>query len=129
LWLLDYQGSGSLSAGFTFGGPGDIPVVGDWNNSGNSKAGVFRAGFLWLLDTNGNRVLDGGDQVFPFGGVAGDVPVVGDWNGDGRTKVGVFRAGFLWNLDTTGRQSFIAGVSQVFPFGGISGDKPLVGTW
>jgi len=74
-------------------------------------------------------MFDGGDQVFPFGGVRGDVPVVGDWNGDRWTKVGVFREGFLWILDVNGSQSYKPGISQAFAFGGIGGDKPVVGTW
>jgi hypothetical protein len=90
---------------------------------------VFRAGFLWILYTNGNHTIDTGDQVFPFGGITGDVPVVGDWNGDGRTKVGVFRMGFFWVLDTNGNQTFDAGTDQAFAFGGITGDIPVVGKW
>jgi hypothetical protein len=86
LFILDYDGDGQLTAAdkvcnFGVGAePGDLPVVGDWNGTGTSKVGVFRSGFLWILDTNNNHVIDGGDQIFPFGGIAGDVPIVGDWN-------------------------------------------------
>ena len=71
-WILDYNGNGSIDnvnqAGgdqaFAFGGiAGDVPVVGDWNGDGRSKVGVFRIGYLWVLDANGTissteRVLD-----------------------------------------------------------------------
>ena len=69
---------------FAYGGiAGDVPVVGDWNGSGTSKVGVFRDGFFWVLDANGNHAFDGTgngqDLAFPFGGITGDVPVVGKW--------------------------------------------------
>jgi uncharacterized repeat protein (TIGR01451 family) len=134
LFLLDYDGDGQFTAAdkaYSLGvgtQPGDIPVVGDWNGDGRTKVGLFRQGFFWILDTNGNGTFDAGDQSFAFGGVAGDVPVVGDWNGSGTSKVGVFRAGFLWILDTNGDHAVDAG-DQVFPFGGIPGDVPVVGDW
>jgi hypothetical protein len=134
LFILDYDGDGQLTASdkvYSFGvgtQPGDIPVVGDWNGDGRIKIGLFRQGFFWILDTNGNGTFDAGDQAFAFGGVSGDVPIVGDWNGTGTSKVGVFRAGFLWILDTNGNQTVDAG-DQVFPFGGVAGDVPVVGDW
>jgi hypothetical protein len=146
LFILDYDGDGQFTSAdkvYSFGvgtQPGDIPVVGDWNGDGRTKIGLFRQGFYWILDTNGNGTFDAGDQafayggdsgdqVFAFGGITGDVPVVGDWNGDGRTKVGVFRMGFFWVLDTNGNQTFDAGTDQAFAFGGINGDIPVVGKW
>ena len=134
LFILDYDGDGQFTAAdkvYSLGvgtQPGDIPVVGDWNGDGTSKIGIFRQGFFWILDTNGNGTFDAGDQAFAYGGVAGDVPVVGDWNGNGTSKVGVFRAGFLWILDTNGSHAIDAG-DQIFPFGGIPGDVPVVGDW
>ena len=135
LFILDYDGDGLLTAAdkvFALGvgtQPGDIPVVGDWNGSGTSKVGIFRQGFFWILDTNGNGVFEQGiDAAFAFGGTPGDIPVVGDWNGSGTSKVGVFRAGFLWILDTNGNGAIDA-ADQVFPFGGIAGDVPIVGDW
>ena len=60
-----------------------MPRVGDWNGDGRSKVGVFRMGFFWVLDANGNTTFDGTgtglDKAFPFGGINGDVPVVGNW--------------------------------------------------
>jgi len=54
-------------------------VVGDWNGDGRTKVGVFRDGFFWVLDTNGNQIFDSGDAAFAFGGIAGDKPVAGKW--------------------------------------------------
>jgi uncharacterized repeat protein (TIGR01451 family) len=135
LFILDYDGDGQLTAAdkvFNLGvgtQVGDLPVVGDWNGDGRSKVGIFRQGFFWILDMNGNGAFEQGiDSAFAFGGVAGDVPIVGDWNGTGTSKVGVFRAGFLWILDTNNSHA-IDGDDQIFPFGGIPGDVPIVGDW
>jgi len=134
LFILDANGDGHFGAGdsvFTLGigvAPGDVPVVGDWNGDGRSKVDIFRSGFLWIVDTNGDHAFGAGDQAFVFGGVRGDIPFTGDWDGSGTTKIGVFRAGYLWVLDTNGNHTFDAG-DQVFPFGGVAGDVPLVGDW
>jgi YVTN family beta-propeller protein len=85
-WYLDRNGNGDLDApgtdGFiSWGGvPGDLPVVGDWNNSGSTKVGIYRDG-TWYLDRNGNGSWDGcgTDACVSWGGVPGDVPVVGKW--------------------------------------------------
>ena len=62
---------------FAYGGlPGDVPVVGDWTGSGKSNPGIFRKGFFWVLDTNGNQRVG---SAFAFGGLAGDKPVIGQW--------------------------------------------------
>jgi hypothetical protein len=89
-WILDTNGNGTFDAGdaaFAYGSPtggitggtADVPVVGDWNGTGTAKVGVFRLGFFWVLDTNGDHVFTAGEQAFPFGGLAGDIPVVGKW--------------------------------------------------
>jgi hypothetical protein len=69
---------------FPYGGiSGDVPIVGDWNGDGTSKVGVFRSGFYWVLDGNGNHQFDGTgagqDLAFAFGGISGDKPVAGKW--------------------------------------------------
>jgi len=85
-WILDANNDHSIDAGdlvFAFGGiTGDVAVVGDWNGTGYAKAGMFRAGFFWVVDNNGSApTFLGGNQIvaFGFGGVAGDIPVVGKW--------------------------------------------------
>lgn len=69
---------------FAFGGiAGDVPVVGDWNNSGATQIGVFRDGFLWIEDTTATMpTLPAATDtlaVFAYGGVPGDMPVAGHW--------------------------------------------------
>jgi len=84
-WVLD---AGAANAGnqpanhpaaagaYAFGGlAGDVFVTGDWNNSGVSRAGVYRAG-LWVLDLNGTHTPD---LIFSYGGVATDVPLTAKW--------------------------------------------------
>jgi hypothetical protein len=91
-WVLDANGNGTfdgtgpgLDLAFPFGGapqgqPADVPVVGDWMGTGISNVGVFREGFFWIIDSNGNHQFDANDQSFPFGGISGDKPVVGKWS-------------------------------------------------
>jgi len=138
LFILDTNGDGLIDTGdqiFNLGlgqVTGDIPVVGDWNGDGRTKTGIFRQGFLWILDTNGNGVYEAGiDQVIAYGGIQGDVPIVGDWTGTGTSKIGIFREGFLWILDANGNGTFdgVAGGDYLFAFGGFPGDVPIAGDW
>ncbi len=135
LFILDSNGDGQMDAGdavFNLGvgmQAGDVPVVGDWNGDGRTKVGLFRQGFLWILDYNGNQVFEQNiDKTYAFGGIAGDIPVVGDWTGTGTSKIGIFRQGYLWVLDANGNGTQ-DGTDPVFPFGGIAGDVPVVGDW
>jgi hypothetical protein len=105
LWLLDngtagtvtggVGSPGTLSGGVTGahavgnlpgmafgGGTGDVPVTGDWNNTGVWQFGDFRSGFLWVLDGATPLTPQAGHFVgfsFAYGGIAGDVPIVGKW--------------------------------------------------
>ncbi len=135
-WYMDRNRNGSFdgtAAGdeiFSFGQPGDIPVVGDWTGSGTMKIGVFRGG-QWLLDCNGNGVWDGvagGDCLYTFG-QAGDTPVVGDWNGNGKSKIGVYIGGY-WMLDVNGNGTWdgTSGGDSAFWLGNSS-YRPVVGDW
>jgi hypothetical protein len=91
-WVYD---SGAANAGtspaqhqpatgaYPFGGEQcDIFLTGDWNNTGTSKAGVYRSGvcgnqaFEWVLDANGDH---NPDVVFPLYGSPCDVPITGKW--------------------------------------------------
>ncbi len=136
-WLEDVDGNQQWDSppdmAFAFGGvAGDIPITGDWNGDGHTKAGIYRpSNGLFILDSNGDGQFDGGDAVYNLGvgTQAGDIPVVGDWNGDGRTKVGLFRQGFFWILDYNGNGVFEQGVDKTYAFGGLAGDVPVVGDW
>ena len=109
-------------------------MIGDWSGSGTSKIGIFRSGFFWVLDTNGDGTFDDGDQAFPYGGVPGDVPATGDWTGNGITRVGVVRVFVpggtpaFWIMDANNDHAIDAG-DLIFAFGGITGDVPVVGDW
>ncbi len=134
-WIADANGNGVFDVGdksFTFQiyGAGDVPVVGDWNGDGRSKAGVYSAGF-WALDYNGNGQWDGTvtDRFCAFGGNVGETPIVGDWNGDGRMKVGIYFKGF-WALDYNGNGQWDGTVTDRFyAFGGGPTDIPVLGDW
>jgi hypothetical protein len=121
---------------YSFGLPGDIPIVGDWTGTGTVKIGVFRVvGGVgrFYLDMNGNGVWDGPgvDSAINFG-MTGDLPVVGDWNGTGRTKVGVFRVvggvGRFY-LDTNGNGIWEPALDTLVLNYGATGDIPVSGDW
>ena len=142
VWHLDLDGNGILDPGetFTFGQAGDKPVVGDWTGNGVTSIGVFRNNGTgvgeFILDTNGDHIMDAGDETFTFG-LATDRIVVGDWNGAGKDEVGVFRNAVSFNpaeagdaifsLDTNNDHTFDAG-DAVFVFGLIT-DGLIVGDW
>jgi hypothetical protein len=122
-----YDGSAWTLSSTWFGQTGDIPIVGDWTNSGIMKIGVFRNG-SWILDSNGNGHYDAGDRVFTFG-QAGDIPIVGDWDGTGTLKAGLVRKG-TFILDLSGHMSGVLTGKQDLSFAfGLSTDMPIVGDW
>ena len=131
-WLVDVNGNGafdqSVDQSFFLGWPGAIPVTGDWNGDGRTKAGVYSNGY-WYLDYNGDGVWDGGvqDKLVAWGW-AGATPVVGDWNGDGKTKIGVYSNGF-WFLDYDGNYQWDGGVVDKQVGWGWAGVTPIVGDW
>jgi hypothetical protein len=133
LWYIDtwhdngYDGTYYTLTLVSYGLPGDIPIVGDWNGTGATKIGIFRNG-AWILNTNGNGQYSSADRQFTFG-QAGDVPLVGDWDGTGFVKAGLFRKG-QFILDLSGHMSGVATGKPDLTFGfGISTDLPVVGDW
>jgi hypothetical protein len=138
-WILDKNGNFNWDGTGTdadevagFGQAGDVPVVADWNGTGQDKIGVFRNGF-WILDYNGNFHWDGKttDRVTGFG-AAGDVPLVRDWNGNGLPEIAVFRpvtgewlidmnGNFMWDGTSPGGDIRVAI--------GHNGDVPMCGDW
>jgi hypothetical protein len=135
LWDLDvwhdagYDGTAWTLTATMFGQTGDLPIVGDWTNSGTTKIGIFRPSTgTWYLDTNGNGRIDAGDRQFTFG-QAGDIPIVGDWDGTGTVKAGLVRQG-KFILDLSGHMSGIAtGKQDITSIFGIPTDIPVVGDW
>jgi hypothetical protein len=132
-WTIDslrnagVDGNSTYVQTVNFGGSTDVPIMGDWNNTGSTKFGTFNNG-QWFLDLNGDGIFGPGDRSFTFG-QAGDIPVVGDWDGSGRVKAGIFRNG-TWILDLSGHLSGTpTGMAdRTFVFG-LPGDVPVVGDW
>jgi hypothetical protein len=135
-WFLDKNNNGAwdgcdIDTCFdAFGGfKDDTPVIGDWNQSGKDRIGIYRKG-QWFLDLNGNGAWDGCEVdacIGPFGGFKDDIPVIGDWNQSGKDKIGVYRNG-QWFLDLNGNGVWDGcEVDFCSPlFGGERGDNPLV---
>jgi hypothetical protein len=120
-WFLrNSPSSGTADITFTFGSPGDLPIVGDWDGDGVATPGVVRNGVFYLRNSNTSGVAD---VVFSYGD-PGDKVIVGDWDGDGKDSVGVVRGNtfYLRNSNTSG----VADV--VFSFGN-QGDRVIVGKW
>jgi hypothetical protein len=109
-----------------FGSPGDLPIVGDWNNDGIDTPGVYRPSTGQFFLTNSTATTPPVDITAIFG-VAEDLPVAGDWNGDGFDSVGVFRpsAGQFFLTDDN---VLTPSIDQNFFFG-IAGDLPTAGDW
>lgn len=122
-WRADAAGAPPPpDVSFTFGNPGDTPLVGDWNGDGIETPGVWRDG-VWRLT---NQLGAGGiDARFRYGGST-DAPLAGDWDGDGIATPGVFRHGVfrLRNRNDAGPPD------QTISFGDPNhGYLPLAGDW
>jgi hypothetical protein len=126
-WLLRNElSSGNPDAGdFRYGGPGLIPITGDWNGDGVFTPGVYEISTgRWLLrDENSAGRPDAGD--FFYGG-PGLIPITGDWSGTGKTGIGVYEIStgrwLLKNTPGNGRPDFD------FFYGG-PGLIPVTGDW
>jgi hypothetical protein len=129
--LRNALSSGAASTSFQFGLDGDIPVMGDFSNSGVRTVGMVRGArhgvagtedrLMWYL-----RQVEGPgdpDLIIQYGR-SGDIPVIGDWNGNGVHTIGVVR-GNRWLLRNANRSGT---VTYDFTFG-QPGDVPVVGDW
>jgi hypothetical protein len=110
----------------TFGAPGDLPLVGDWDGNGTTTIGLYRpsTSTFYLRNTN---VVGIPDISVSFGdGPNGDIPIVGDWDGNGTWTIGVYRPStstfYLRNTNTSGAPD----ISVTY---GAPGDTPVVGDW
>lgn len=112
---------------FTYGNPGDTPLMCDWNGDGTRTPGVRRGNTFYLRNSNSSGVAD--IAAFSFGNPT-DVPVCGNWNAndeiqDDTETVGVVRNGNQFFL----RNSNAAGPSDITVTFGNPGDVPLIGDW
>ena len=100
-----------------FGGPGDIPVAGDWWSKGVTAVGVYQT-------SDSTFVLGpGASSVIPFG-ASGDIPVVRHLSTG--SLIGVYRpktSSFFLSPSNTAPRSI-----TVIPFGAPN-DIPLLGDW
>jgi PKD repeat protein len=128
-WYLDSSGNGSWDNGIdrasSFGAPGWMAVLGDWNGNSKTEIGVYQNG-AWYLDNDGSGGWNTGDKAYSFGAL-GWTPVVGNWNGGTTgTKVGVYQNG-AWYLDNDGSGGWNTG-DKAYSFGAV-GWTPVVGDW
>lgn len=116
------------TASTSYGLSTDIPIVGDWTGTGVKRIGIFRNG-TWILDTNGNGIIDAADQTIAFG-QAGDMPIVGDWRGTGHIALGLYRNG-TFILDLSGHLSGVpTGLSDAtYSNFGLATDIPVAADW
>jgi hypothetical protein len=82
-------GLGAADFSYYFGNPGDIPFVGDFDNSGVDTVGLYRptTGLVYYR----NDHLQGNATHQFFFGNPGDRFVAGDWNDNGIDTPGVYR--------------------------------------
>ena len=86
--MLDVNGDGRLDARdeyFTFGEPGDVPVVAKWDGGRTDRVGVFRDG-QWLTDVSGSHNM--ANAMVMQKGSAGEHPFVADFKGAGKPELG-----------------------------------------
>ena len=74
-WYFDYNGNGVWDTGIdkvdTFGAPGWIPVVGNWNGDATGdKIGIYKDG-SWYLDNDGSGTWNTGDGLTDWEFLAG----------------------------------------------------------
>jgi hypothetical protein len=110
----------------SFGAPGDLPIVGDWDGDGDVTIGLYRPSSSTFFLRNSNS-LGAPDITLSFGdGPGGDLPIAGDWDGNGTWTIGVYRPGtstfFIRNSNTFG----VPDITITF---GAPGDMPLAGDW
>ena len=111
--------SGATVDQFWFGNPGDVPLMGDWDNDGVDTPGMYRGttGYVYVRNSNDTGP---GDLDF-FYGIPGDIPIVGDWDGDGFDTVAIYRGGQVYISNVLG------GVAEFSYWFGNPGDRPFAG--
>ena len=107
---------------FTFGRPGDVPLMGDWNCDGVATPGAYR------LSTGGvflRNSLSGGSSHTQFlFGDPGDRAVSGDFNGDGCDTVSVYRS---HRAMAYVKNTIASGAADISFLYGNPGDRSMAG--
>jgi hypothetical protein len=115
-YLRRSQSSGPADITFTYGRPGDIHVVGDWNGDGIDTPGVVRGNTWYLRNSNTSGPAD---VTFTFN--APGTPTVYYLLGQ-PTAMATFNAG-TWSVRTEQTN----GPADFTVHWGQAGDTPLVG--
>ncbi|MEU1420863.1 PKD domain-containing protein [Kitasatospora sp. NPDC005751] len=118
-WALSYQkASGQANLVWSLGDPGDLPVVGAWDNTCRCQSGIYRP-------STGTFALQHSDKsvsTVQFG-EPGDLPVVGAWDRDNHDQLAIFRP-------STSTLAVRHDNGSVSTMGfGDQGDLPVVGDW
>jgi hypothetical protein len=110
------------------GATGGKPLVGDWNNSGTDKVGLYLPNTgVFTLDVDGDLLSQDADDttITQLGGKIGGKALVGDWDGDGTDNVGLFfGSSGKWFLDTN---SDAVAEKTITRLDGNVGGKAIVG--
>lgn len=107
--------------------PGDLAIVGDWDNDGFDTVGFYRPTQAKFFLSN-TKMIQGAVPIISETytlGTSNRVPVIGDWDGDGKDTIGVFNSnGAGWAL----RWNSNTGNLATFSFGRGT-DDPISGDW
>ena len=137
-WIrdLDYTFT-PASTSPAWGSYGDIPIAGDWDNTGVVRAGLFSSVWgltplpgRWWLDINNDFTWTSAtpDRLFQFGSY-GDKPIVGDFLNNGATRIGVFSQG-VWYMALRDRyEDYLPNHPDLWFTYGADGDWPVMGDW
>lgn len=120
--VLSELSEGADTAQFTFGLPGDLPLMGDWNCNGVATPGTYR---LSTGEVSLRNSLSGGSPQIQFlFGDPGDRAISGDFDGDGCDTISVYRSHRAMAYVKNTIASGAADRSFVF---GNPGDRSLAG--
>ncbi len=126
VWHLRDSATGLVTT-FTYGNPGDVPFMGDWDCDGVATPGLFRPSdaFAYLRNSNSTGIAD----IRFFFGDPADVPIGGDFDGDGCDTLSLYRPSEqrFYVINELGRDEGGLGTADfTFDFGN-PGDTPFAG--
>ncbi|HUO47121.1 MAG TPA: peptidoglycan recognition family protein [Acidimicrobiia bacterium] len=125
--LVDPVTAGQLT--FTFGNPGDVAFMGDWDCDGIATPGLYRrsTGQAFLRNSNTTGVAD---ITFVFGN-PGDIPLAGDFDSSGCDSLSIYRPAEarFYIINRLGSDGRGLGAADLDYFFGDPGDVPFVGDW